>query len=89
MDVTFLERMAWATLILLALLMLFAIRMITSLAQKLVALMLLFGLAIAVWVYRGDLDSCRRTCSCSVAGFDVDFSEGAELQCDAFIRASQ
>jgi len=87
-DVTFLERMSWAMLLGIALLMLFSIRMIASMTRKIVALVLLFGLAAAVWAYREDLDTCRRTCSCSVAGIDVDFPDAAERQCEVFIRAN-
>jgi hypothetical protein len=86
MDVTFLERLSWAALIGLGLLMLLAVRLGTSALQKIVALALLFGLVVAVWVYREDLRDCRRTCSCSFAGMDVDFSDTAIIQCEAFIR---
>jgi hypothetical protein len=87
MDVTFLERMSWAVLIGLGLLMLLTVRIVTSVLQKIVALVLLFGLVVSVWVYREDLDECRRTCSCSVAGFEVDFPPGAIQQCQAYIRS--
>ncbi len=86
MDVTFIERMSWAVIIGLGLLMLLTVRIVTSVLQKIVALVLLFGLVVSVWVYREDLDECRLTCSCSVAGFEVDFPEGAIRQCEAYIR---
>jgi hypothetical protein len=86
MDVTFLERMSWAVLIGLGLLMLLTVRIVSSILQKIVALVLLFGLAVTVWVYREDLDECRKTCSCSVAGIDVDFPDAAIQQCEIYLR---
>lgn len=87
-DVSLLKGLSWVVLVGIALLMLFSIRMISSMVRKVVALVLLLGLAIGVWLYRDDLDNCRRTCSCSVAGFDVDFSDAAERECEAFMRAT-
>lgn len=86
-DVTLLDRSAWIALVVVALLMLFAIRIVVSTIQKVVALLLLFAVGLAIWVYRDDLDSCRQTCSCSLAGFEVDFPDIAVDQCEVFIES--
>jgi len=86
MDVTFLERMSWAVLVLLALLMLFTVRLIKAAVLQVVLLMMLLGVGITVWVYRDDLSECRTTCSCSLLGIEVDFSESAQRACDTLNR---
>lgn len=82
MDVTFLERMSIAAIIAVGLGMLFVMRIVKGAILQVVALVILFGLVLGIWLYRGDLDECRRTCSCSLLGLDVDFSDSAQRQCD-------
>ncbi len=70
-----------ALLIFLTLLAVWVMRLVQRLALRATVVLILLALAVTVWIYRDSLDECRVTCSCSLLGFDVDFSDNAEFVC--------
>lgn len=47
------------------------LRLVQKIVLRIVLLGALAGFGLYVWTERADLDECRRTCTCTFAGFDV------------------
>ena len=80
------DRLRILSLLLIAIivfLMFASLRFVTRTAIRISIIVLLFSLGVSAWLYRDSLDDCRSTCSCSLFGFDVDFSRTARLNCEA------
>jgi hypothetical protein len=58
--------------VILGALALFVVRAVQRLIARIVMLALILGVAVFIYVEREDLEQCGRTCTCRVAGIDVD-----------------
>lgn len=81
LDVTMLKWLSIAALIFLTLLAVWTMRMVQRMALRVMVFLVMLALGVTVWVYRDSLDECRVTCSCTLVGLDVDFSDRAEFIC--------
>lgn len=81
-DVTVLKWFSLGGVVVVLLLNLFVIRMAQRMAIRAVMFLILISIAVTFWIYRDNLDECRRTCSCSLVGFDVDFSPAEDRVCN-------
>ncbi len=82
LDVTTLKWLSIAALIFLTLVAVWTMRMVQRVALRVTVFLIMLALGVTVWVYRDSLDECRVTCSCTLLGLDVDFSDNAEFVCD-------
>jgi len=81
LDVTMLKWLSIAVLIFLTLLAVWVMRLVQRTVLKATVFLILVALGLTVWLYRDSLDECRQTCSCTLVGLDIDFSDFEEFRC--------
>ncbi len=62
-------------------LMFLVARFVQKLVIKGAVLAVLAGLAVGLWVQRGDLADCAETCECSLFGMDVEVPADQNPRC--------
>lgn len=45
--------------------------LVRKIMTKIILVVVLGGIAVGAWVYRGDLEQCAKTCSCRLAGHEI------------------
>jgi hypothetical protein len=71
LDPSTLRTIALGALVVIAALAFLVVRFVQKMVLRVVLIGALAGLGLYVWSERASLDECRRTCACSIAGFDV------------------
>jgi hypothetical protein len=57
------------------------IRFVQKMVVKLVATVLLVGLAALAWYQRADLGDCAKTCECKLLGFTIETPRSDSPEC--------
>ena len=73
------DRLRWVTLVAIAVLVILGlgiVRFVQRMLTMLLALGLVGGLVVALWVQRDDLKDCQATCSCRLFGQEVQVPPG-------------